>query len=102
MQINFDHSITRTLADTHVPPQVSSFFSVSLISKNQSAALRQCQSTCVHTVLIRARGIDTDKLSHTHKHTHTYIFRNTFPDPPACQTGGNLAGTPDPASDRER
>lgn len=73
MQIHFDHSITRTHTDTHVPPQVSSFLSVSLISKNQSAALRQCQSTCVHTVLIRARGIDTDKLSHTQTHKRIHI-----------------------------
>lgn len=72
MLINFDlnSANTHTQAHTHVPPHVSSFLPALLISQNQSAALRQYQSTCIHTLLIRALGTDTQTYTHMYVHEH--------------------------------
>lgn len=81
---NFDLDIAQTHRRTYIfLPQVSSFLSASLISKNQSAALRQCRSTCIYTLLIRAQG------------TGTYIHSNTYVNEhlPWCASLGDRGRT---------
>lgn len=75
---------------THVPPQPPSCLTTLLIIKNQSAAQHHWRTTCIHTLLIRAPGINTHKC--------TYI--NTVA--PAWETWGNLNMPPCPASNRRR